>query len=172
VNWDTLGAVGEIVGAAAVIVSVIYLALQIRSQTIEPRLAATRDLASKRAEALKMMLGDDAAAEVYLKAVRDYESLKGTERFKASLIFNLLMRNAEQDFIHRGTGHADDPYLESVDRVLSQNVASPGLQQWWSTTGNLFNSDFQEHVAILMENAEEYPLNDAFVSGNDSAGRV
>ena len=29
-NWDAIGAVGEIVGAFAVVVSLIYLALQIR----------------------------------------------------------------------------------------------------------------------------------------------
>ncbi len=42
-NWDALGAIGEIVGATAVVISVIYLAVQIRKQTVESRLSATRD---------------------------------------------------------------------------------------------------------------------------------
>ena len=94
-NWEAIGAVGEIIGAAAVVVSVIYLALQIRAQNVESRLGATRDLASKRAEPLKLLVGDDSAIEVWLKAIRDYESLQGHDRMKASLMFNLVMRNAE-----------------------------------------------------------------------------
>jgi HEAT repeat protein len=166
VNWEAIGAVGEIIGAVAVVVSVAYLALQIRAQNVESRLGATRDLASKRAEPLKLLLGDDAAIEVWLKAVRDYESLQGHDRMKASLMFNLIMRNAEQDFLHKGTGHADDPYLESVDRVLSQNVSAPGLQEWWRTTGDLFNQSFQDHVNSLMATQQENRLNDAFADPN------
>lgn len=171
-NWQAIGAAGEIIGAAAVVVSVVYLALQIRGQIIESRLAATRDLASKRAEPLRLLASDDALIAIWLKAIRDYESLQGPDRMKASLMFNMIMRNAEQEFIHKGTGHADDPYLESVDRVLSQNVASPGLQEWWVTTGYLFNNEFQRHVNDLMGKGEHNLLNEAFVSRSEVDGAV
>lgn len=165
-DWDAIGALGEIIGAGAVVVSVVYLALQIRAQNVESRLSATRDLASKRAEPLKLLVGNDDAITVWLKAIRDYESLQGHERMKASLMFNLIMRNAEQDFLHKGTGHADDPYLESVDRVLSQNVSAPGLQEWWRTTGDLFNRSFQEHVNALMALQQDSRLNEEFLDTN------
>ncbi len=32
-NWDAIGAVGEIIGAAAVVVTLAYLALQVRPST-------------------------------------------------------------------------------------------------------------------------------------------
>jgi hypothetical protein len=162
-SWEAIGAVGGIVGAVAVVVSVIYLATQIRSQTIESRLAATRDLSARRGEALKQLSGDDELIKIWLKAIRGYDMLKGVERMKASLLFHMIMRTAEQEFIHKGTGHVDDPYLESVDRVLSENVASPGVQQWWGTTKHLFNSGFQRHVDHLMDTTDRNPLNDAFV---------
>ena len=163
-NWDAIGAIGELIGASAVVISVIYLAVQIRRQTSESRLAATRELSTKRTDFMKMALSDEALLRVYLKALRGYESLEGEERLKAAIMFNVLMRNAEQDFIHKGTGHADDPYLESVDRVLSQNVSSPGIQEWWSTTSNLFNHNFQTHVNRLIAESEGSMLNDAFMS--------
>jgi hypothetical protein len=46
-NWEAIGAVGEVFGAIAVVVSVIYLAIQVRKQTEEARLAATRELAAQ-----------------------------------------------------------------------------------------------------------------------------
>ena len=42
-----IGNISEIIGSAAVVISVVYLAFQVRKQTEEARLAATRDLAPK-----------------------------------------------------------------------------------------------------------------------------
>jgi hypothetical protein len=54
-----------------------------------------------------------------------------------------------------GTGHANDPYLESVDKVLSNGVVARGFRQWWKTTGEGFNKDFQDHVNELIAATEE-----------------
>ena len=43
-DWDAIGAIGEIVGALAVVVSLGYLGIQIRNQNIESRAAAMHDL--------------------------------------------------------------------------------------------------------------------------------
>lgn len=32
-NWDAIGAIGEVVGALAVVISLVYLALQIRQNS-------------------------------------------------------------------------------------------------------------------------------------------
>ena len=34
-NWDAIGAVGEMIGALAVVVTLAYLALQVRTSTME-----------------------------------------------------------------------------------------------------------------------------------------
>jgi len=51
INWDAIGAIGEIVGALGVIVTVGYLAIQVRqntfasrAQTYQERTNASRDL--------------------------------------------------------------------------------------------------------------------------------
>ena len=154
-DWEVISAVSDAVGAIAVVASVIYLATQIKRQTTESKLAATRDLSARRVDAMKSILGDEAVAEIYLRGIRDYESLQGVDRMRASMVFHITMRNAEQDFIHMGTGHADDPYLESVDHVLSNGVVARGFRQWWKTTGEGFNKKFQDHVNELIAATEE-----------------
>jgi len=168
-NWDVISAVSEVVAAIAVIASVIYLATQIKHQTAESKLAATRDLSAKRVEGMQFMLGDEALSEIYLRAIHDYESLKGVDRIRASMVFHITMRNAEQDFIHMGTGHADDPYLESVDHVLSRTTSFPGFRQWWKTTGEGFNKAFQTHINELMAATDETPVSSAFHLSNGDA---
>ncbi len=43
-NWDAIGAIGEIVGAAAVFASLVYLAMQILNQNRESRMSAMHDI--------------------------------------------------------------------------------------------------------------------------------
>lgn len=154
-NWEVISAVSDAVGAIAVVASVIYLATQIKRQTTESKLAATRDLSARRVDAMKSILGDEAVAEIYLRGIRDYDSLQGVDRMRASTLFHIWARNSEQEFIHMGTGHADDPYLESVDKVLSNGVVARGFRQWWKTTGEGFNKNFQDHVNELIAATEE-----------------
>ena len=74
-NWDALGAIGEIVGATAVVISVFYLAVQIRKQTVESRLTATRDVSDKRSGFMKLLVSDEDLSQIWLKVIRDYDSL-------------------------------------------------------------------------------------------------
>ena len=51
-NWDAIGAVGEIIGALAVVASLVYQAIQICSQNRETRMLAVHALrASASSEA-------------------------------------------------------------------------------------------------------------------------
>jgi hypothetical protein len=168
-NWEVISTVSEIVSAIAVVASVIYLATQIKRQTTESKLVATRDLSAKRVDGMQFILGDKALSKIYLRAIHDYESLKGVDRIRASTVFHIMMRNAEQDFIHMGTGHADDPYLESVDHVLSRTTSFPGFRQWWKTTGEGFNKAFQAHINKLMAATDETPVSSAFRLSNEDA---
>ena len=43
-NWDAIGAIGEVVSAVGVIGTLVYLAIQIRANTKESRLTATGEI--------------------------------------------------------------------------------------------------------------------------------
>ena len=89
---------------------------------------------------------------------------------RASILFHSWARNSEQEFIHMDTGHADDPYLESVDNVMSNGmVVARGFRQWWKTTGEGFNKAFQSHINELMAVNDETPVSSAFHLSNGDA---
>ena len=52
-NWEATGAIGEVVGAAGVIASLMYLAVQIRQNTKSVRRASARQSSEKNAVALR-----------------------------------------------------------------------------------------------------------------------
>jgi len=67
VNWDAVGAIGEIVGAAVVFVTLVYLAVQVRHARSEAR----RALSQGRGEAIRDLITlqiDDRINRLTLKA--------------------------------------------------------------------------------------------------------
>src|SRR5215472_12687161 len=76
VNWEAISAIGQVVGALAVVISLIYVAREIRSNARSARLASVGTL--------NLCLGQLAThphlAEVWNRGVQDWESLEGTDR--------------------------------------------------------------------------------------------
>ena len=91
-NWDAIGAIGENVGAIGVIVSVVYLALQVRKQTDESRLAASRELCEMFGTAVDRITDNLEFTSIYLKACQNYNELPNTERLWASFVFQRFCR--------------------------------------------------------------------------------
>ena len=77
-NWEAIGAIGQIVGAIAVVISLIYLAREIRSNARSARLASVGTIN----DWLGQLATHPHLAEVWSRGIhdRDRESLKGPDR--------------------------------------------------------------------------------------------
>jgi len=72
-NWDAVGAVGEIVGALAVFLTLAYLAIQIRQNTRAVQSSAI-DSSINRISAMRQSLSENTElATLYLKGGKDPE---------------------------------------------------------------------------------------------------
>jgi hypothetical protein len=58
VNWTAIGAIGEILGAAGVIITLIYLARQVRQNTRATRLSTSHSIASAARDWNRPLLAD------------------------------------------------------------------------------------------------------------------
>lgn len=145
-NWDAIGSVGEIIGALAVVISVFYLAFQIRKQTEESKLSATRDLANQHLDILKTLATDDRLPKIWLKGVRSYTSLDDEDRYRVSLIFHALIRNFEQQFIHARNSKAESVFIDSINREFALILSFPGFEEWWETSSLGYDNVFVEHL--------------------------
>ena len=161
-NWGAIGAVGEIIGASGVIISVIYLALQIKKQTKESQMAATRDLSFQLQQNVDPILADLKHIAIWGKAVKDYNSLEETERLWATIILSRFFRIAEQQLIHASNSHVNDQYYQSFTRAFFEVLTFPGVQQWWENSGDTYCDHFQEYVENQLPKAQEVGYKSTF----------
>ena len=88
-NWDAVGAVGEIVGALAVFITLVYLARQIRQNTRAVNSAALDSTINTISIVRQSIYENDDVARVYLKGSASPDELDDLERVK----FRLLLHN-------------------------------------------------------------------------------
>ena len=97
-NWAAIGAVGEVVGAAGVILSLLYLAVQIRGEARAKRAAAVHDQSDAYRDFLQTLANNEELAAIYLRGIRDFSSLKDAELVRFHSALGFLFRVFDEAF--------------------------------------------------------------------------
>ena len=145
-----LGDLGDFIAAIAVVVSLIYVAIQIRQNTRIVK-AATHHSSSRAWSELETTLGSDPeAARTLLKGGRNYAELDLEERFRYSLLMRAILHLHEDDFVQSREGLIDASRAERQRRALEKALREPAARAWWAENADLFSDGFGEHVARML----------------------
>ncbi|MEH6515271.1 MAG: hypothetical protein V7742_01215 [Halioglobus sp.] len=148
INWDAIGAMGEIAGSVGVFISLIYLAVQMRSSASETRDASIHsvmELAIKfRAESYH---GD--LAEIRLKAAMG-DSLTQLESLKFEGYLSALFELNELVFVQYQKEKLDPEYFQAWERRTSAAMSVPRIQQFWAKTKTGYRSTFVQYIDGVM----------------------
>ncbi len=145
-NWEALGAIGEIVGAAGVVVTLGYLAIQIRQNTRSVRAAAFQEAIRDAAQSTDQLGRDPELSRIWFAGQRDFEALTGEERQRFAVYSTSVFRRYE-NIIYQAHHSALDPESwEGIRQQLRYALSQPGTVAWWKRGQNLFNRQLREFV--------------------------
>lgn len=143
VNWEAIGAIGEIAGAIGVIATLVYLSVQVRSSTlasrVESKLAATR----MYTDFLSGLIHSPEVNELFLRGRKNLSSLTSEEfyRFSNLALQSFSFFSAGYFQYSRGTLQESDWYENMA--VIKFWLAGEGCQQWWEKVGmHMYGSEF------------------------------
>ena len=88
-NWDSVGAIGELLGAVAVVVSLIYLGRQVRQNTTAVRTGNATTMQNNFQKLAKLFYTDTAMTEVVLQAMESDRDLTPAQRHGAYAYFSI-----------------------------------------------------------------------------------
>src|SRR5437773_11710191 len=81
-NWEMISAIGQMLGAIGVIISIIYLAAQIRNQNKESRRAAMNMLTTHWSDWNKSLVYEPDLAALWLRALQSFDQLYGASKLR------------------------------------------------------------------------------------------
>ncbi len=154
-SFEQLGNIGDFLGGIAVIATLFYLSVQIRKQTREAKLSATRELAADFHATVAGLVHDKELLRVYLAGIHEYEALQDDDRLQLSLWFVHMFRVMEQQYLHTTHGTMDPVYFRSVNKAFIELLSFPGVQEWWKLTRNMFDDQFCSHVEDMIVESRE-----------------
>ncbi len=149
-NWQAIGAIGELLGGLVVLASLVFLAIQIRRNTQALQLGVAEET-NRSFAAYTGMFTQPGIARVYRVGLASPGELDDDEliTFNAvmSTLFNFLAHT--HSVRHRGVVNlwiSDQGLAAAAMYALQQ----PGGQLWWRRFRVSYNDEFQSFVDSLL----------------------
>ena len=149
-NWDALGAIAEIAASIGVILSLIYLGRQIRSQSIESKISSVNELVNQYLNTNRDLSRDRELAKLMFDGFQDFDALRGAERLQFSAYMTGICRSSEAMFQHRLAGRLDESVWSGHYQGLKDLFLYPGIRSWWSTREHWFSEEYRSLLLPLM----------------------
>jgi hypothetical protein len=127
-NWEAIGAIGEIVGAIGVIATLLYLAAQIRQNTKAIK-GATLDSLTQHKQAELRWSSDIATA--WRKSIEEPENLTPDEAWQMTEWMTAAFVARQNEYFQYEQGLIDDDSWAASTIAIRMILGSDWGRNWW-----------------------------------------
>ena len=144
-NWDAIGALGEIVGAMAVVATLLYLSREIRQNVRSVSVAALRDTTAQWNHWSDMLASSPDLANIVAKGNKSFGSLTEAESLRYGAYLQSFFDNVEsyRALIAEHNILRDLGVLRSI---VHRRIQIPGFWEWWKENSADYNDDFVDWI--------------------------
>lgn len=143
-NWEAIGAVADLLAAIAVIVTLGYLAMQIRQSVAAIRSTATQSAHDQTTVLYDLLAGDPALAEIFARGLNALDTLNAAETARFYALMLSVVFRLQNWYLQTRSGHIDKALFESWSKVARQISGTPGFQRFWRERRYVFSPEFVE----------------------------
>jgi hypothetical protein len=140
-NWEAIGAVGELVGAFVVVVTLLYLAISIRQNSKSISISALRDATVLWHQWSEILASSSDLADIVARGNLEYTSLSASEALRYGAYIQSFFDNVESYRI-LVIEHNLDKDLETLVSITGRRINIPGFASWWELNTADYNEDF------------------------------
>ena len=151
-SWEAMGALGEIVGAMGVLITLGFLLHQLRQNTRALKAEGFRSTAVMIHHPTTLMIQDAELTDIPARGNEDYQSLDPVEKDRYHYPIIQRMHAVELLDQYHGAGIAEDTFAQSCRLIIVRLSAKPGFQQWWAERGHhIFGPSFTDWTQSLVD---------------------
>ena len=155
-DLNMLASIGEFAGAVAVVISVLYLSIQVRHNSKTVSTAALQALNDTANQALAGM-AEPGIAPVITKGLDGLEPLDDVEVFQFSTHITILMLGLQNNFCQHQAGLITDPVWERRLDVAKWWVGFKGVEQAMALIGRNLEPEFHRlSLTFVVPTARSY----------------
>lgn len=140
INWEIVAVISEFVGAVAVVVSLIYVAVQLRQNTRLMRTTAKQNLTESTQQ---MIYQAGQNADIWVKLTSGVEPSTPEEDARMSLLVRAMLRGFESQCYHNEAGLLEDDEWGALRKAMRDLCALPGINKYWQ--------ELKPHMSIRLQ---------------------
>ncbi len=155
-NWEAIGAVAEVCGALAVLVTLIYLAVQIRQQNQVARAQVGQQRADSIIQLVSFYLNSEDDFSLFMKITSNDDikptNLLESEQIRARMILLPLRANLENTYEQYRNGFISEEHYQDVMIPNCLSYGRPIIE-----LGLPLTTSFKEELTRILESESPTP---------------
>lgn len=140
------GSIAEIVASIAVLVTLWFLVIELRSSTQQSKKQAQEAVTQHRVDILKPLYDDVEVSELLWRGLYTTDRMEPMEWARFSMYLYNMFLVTELGWLHSVHGELDDRRFSGQQLPLRWWLEKPGVQRWWKTRPGGYSDSFYEHV--------------------------
>lgn len=145
-DLEVLAQIGEFVGGIVVVVSLFYVALQVRQNTQSLRTENYGRVLDRISAVQARLSTDPDFTDIFSRGVADLGNLSASERIRLAWALREMFGNYEFMFHQAQQGALPDEVWERWSTTMEWWLTFPGIRAWWDMKPTPFSASFSECV--------------------------
>ena len=161
-NWDAISAISQLVGSLAVVLSVLYLAVQVHQSTRVAKLAMQDAAATALRDVTKPLMENAELERIWRVGLEDISALSIEERARFFHAAYQFLKAFETIHFHYVYGMMDRDLWEGWHGLLRHYVVAPGMAHYWKLRPEVFSERFRNFVNSLQPPTDQRTVGTLF----------
>ncbi len=145
-NWDAIGAVGEIAGAAVVIATLVFLSRQIRQSNHIAQGQAMREIVGQFNESMQRWADSPETIPIMQRGLADYGSLTSTEKTHFAIRMAPMLNQFDLMLRLNKDGQFPADMLDDFALTCTSVITTPGGKQYWEESSATFSEQMVDYL--------------------------
>ena len=146
-----LASLGSFVSGLAVLISLIYLAVQVRQNRKHTAAQVSQSRVDLGLQQQNIFLSDPAVVDLMLRAARGDTDLTDNEGLRFFFLASNMFLICEDEYRQYKAGLISEERHKGYVKRMSQTFRLPGYRAMWGGQRPGFESDFQAFIDALVE---------------------
>ena len=155
-NWEAIGAVGEVTGALAVLFTLFYLGMQIRQNSNAMRASTELEVSRQYTDFVRRLSMDDQLRKIWNKIADAPNSLNDDERARYLWAMSEFFHMSEGVFRQYKTGFLAHESWSEYERTLVGMLQAPLVRDWFIDNHAPFSREFRRHIESMIDSTVQW----------------
>ncbi len=145
-DLETLAQLGEFIGGIAVVISLVYLGVQMRANTRSQRADMTARVLDRLAAMQSNFASDAEVNDLFMRGLVDTSQLSLADRNRFAWIITELFGSMEFLMQQYDAGNVNQEIWERWTQTLNWWLSFPGIQAFWQGRPTPYTPAFSRYV--------------------------